>query len=1377
MKVFLGGTVAGSKWRDEMMAKLKIDYFNPVVKEWNDEAYQRELQERIDCDYCLYVLTPKMEGYYSLAEIIDDSFKRPDKTILCCITDDEGTKYTDYQQNSLEYLQKVALENGAIIINSLDEVTIFLNSAYQRTQGKSDPTDQYTDVFISYGRRHSIHFARTLHDKLVSEGKKVWFDMNNIPLAVDFQEQIDDGIEKADNFIFVISPHSVKSEYCLKEIVLALKYHKRIIPILHVEPTDCWDKLHPEIGKRNWIYMRQPENFSIPMDQWVYQDDFTKAFAGLLSVVNNHKEYIRKHTELLNKALSWEKNSRRGQNLLIANERNDAEKWLLTFDFKDNISAKQVQPPCFPTNLHAQFIVESKKNANNLQTEAFFNFSETDSEDIFRIESRLVRHCISTWLYTRDIEKGAKWEESIYNGIIQADNFLYFLTPESVKDTQCLKNLITAIQHNKRIIPIVVKSIIPADIPKEIMDTQNINFVTALEEDKNETIVNDKILSVDEIREKVERDVEQRKDKKPFDVRIDEILQIIKKDEEYYHRHKILLSQAIKWKKNALNSFLLRGYNLENAKIWLREGQKKKNPPLSVHSEFVEKSMSMVGMLNTDVFLSYSRQDADFARKINEQLQLSGKTTWFDQENIASVNDVQIEINKGIEESDNFVIIISPNSVRSPECEDEVNHAQRFNKRIVALMCARTDTKDIPNVLKKAQWIDFTERDFNSGFTDIQQLLDYDREYIQTHTKLSQQAIEWKESQSNQDFLLRGYEFTIAQKWLNESITKEKQPLPTDLHLAFIDASKQVIFAQKTKERQQRLVATLLIVVIVFLFIAIGFGWYAFLQQKEAESLNKIILVEKKKADSLTVIATERADTATIQQRKADSLRRTAESLRRRSDSLRHEASKSKDSAEVKAKQARQASRKADSLFKIAQISANQAIRAKDATKASKDSATYNLFLFNAANFATSSLEEESDNDLKVLLALTSYRLRLEALSQSKLRDYKYQYEPQTLFSLQDAYLNLFGDVLKNTETWNMDAKNNRIVFSSEPRTITICDLDVTDIPKLTNEKVIVNEKSTINNFVFNQTANMLAYSTAGGKLKVINLLTKKDTVLPKITNEVVSLAFIPAKRWLVYSDINNLRIWDLNKNQYLLNPPAVLETNVLFDINGKGLDLFTGIKQIAAARSDYLYALNISGDLIVASINTNPQNSFDILGKPILYSGGKQNCFRSIAYTSVHQAIITGTSDGKIAFVLPDKESGKLKIAKFPKQHKGVVKDIVFSNDNRWLATVSLDGSLLLWNLDNIQFQNWAKQFEKVRDAIKQLVPLVITNSNRKILSVSFSSDNNYLFYGDNKTIHIRPINEDMLYNKLYNVKGLKRTKLTNSEWNYYKRGNIDQP
>lgn len=58
------------------------------------------------------------------------------------------------------------------------------------------------DVFISYGRADSKDFAATLCNRLTALGLEVWYDQHDIPLGVDFQSQINAGIEKAHNFLF-----------------------------------------------------------------------------------------------------------------------------------------------------------------------------------------------------------------------------------------------------------------------------------------------------------------------------------------------------------------------------------------------------------------------------------------------------------------------------------------------------------------------------------------------------------------------------------------------------------------------------------------------------------------------------------------------------------------------------------------------------------------------------------------------------------------------------------------------------------------------------------------------------------------------------------------------------------------------------------------------------------------------------------------------------------------------------------------------------------------------------------------------------------------------------------------------------------------------
>lgn len=135
-KVFLGGTCADSQWREKLIPLLTIEYFNPVVEDWTEEAQQEEIEQRQSCDYVLYVITPRMKGVYSIAEIVDDSNKRPKKTVFCVLetdNDDEGKEITfeDFQLKSLNQVKEMVKNNRAKVLNSLEEIAEYLNSQEQ----------------------------------------------------------------------------------------------------------------------------------------------------------------------------------------------------------------------------------------------------------------------------------------------------------------------------------------------------------------------------------------------------------------------------------------------------------------------------------------------------------------------------------------------------------------------------------------------------------------------------------------------------------------------------------------------------------------------------------------------------------------------------------------------------------------------------------------------------------------------------------------------------------------------------------------------------------------------------------------------------------------------------------------------------------------------------------------------------------------------------------------------------------------------------------------------------------------------------------------------------------------------------------------------
>lgn len=132
-KVFLGGTCSGSKWRADLIRMLdtkRIGYFDPVVSEWNAEAQAREIRERKTCEYVLYWITPEIKGVYSIAEVIDDSNKRPTGTLFGfdVISDiDPDLKLSIELVKSLAAVGKMVERNGGRWFKTLSEVSEYLN--------------------------------------------------------------------------------------------------------------------------------------------------------------------------------------------------------------------------------------------------------------------------------------------------------------------------------------------------------------------------------------------------------------------------------------------------------------------------------------------------------------------------------------------------------------------------------------------------------------------------------------------------------------------------------------------------------------------------------------------------------------------------------------------------------------------------------------------------------------------------------------------------------------------------------------------------------------------------------------------------------------------------------------------------------------------------------------------------------------------------------------------------------------------------------------------------------------------------------------------------------------------------------------------------
>lgn len=260
-----------------------------------------------------------------------------------------------------------------------------------------------------------------------------------------------------------------------------------------------------------------------------------------------------------------------------------------------------------------------------------------------------------------------------------------------------------------------------------------------------------------------------------------------------------------------------------------------------------------------DVFISYSRKDKPFLERLHAALKAQGRDIWVDWEDIPLTADWWREIATGIEGTDTFVFAITPDSLSSPVCMMEVDHAIRNNKRVIPVvhrmadekeafaalvereldadMQARLNGRKIEDVarenwrtLSRHNWLMFREEDnFDENFHKLIEALETDLKHVKEHTRLLVRAREWDAKNRDNSGLLNGNEISEAEAWLAAGAAKT--PLPTELHSAFIIASRQAA----TRRREQTIGA-----LGIGIVLALGLAIFGLIQSNIANTQRAI---------------------------------------------------------------------------------------------------------------------------------------------------------------------------------------------------------------------------------------------------------------------------------------------------------------------------------------------------------------------------------------------------------------------------------------------------------------------------------------------------------------------------------------------------------
>ena len=126
------------------------------------------------------------------------------------------------------------------------------------------------------------------------------------------------------------------------------------------------------------------------------------------------------------------------------------------------------------------------------------------------------------------------------------------------------------------------------------------------------------------------------------------------------------------------------------------------------------------------LFLSYSRTDAQFAKLLASSLETLGHSVWIDAEDIVASGEDRWRrsIVNGITRCDAMLLVLSPNSVTSQNVEREVTVAAEMKKRIAPVMYQQCELPaGLMYELAGVQRIDFTQQSHEEAVSQLDHFL------------------------------------------------------------------------------------------------------------------------------------------------------------------------------------------------------------------------------------------------------------------------------------------------------------------------------------------------------------------------------------------------------------------------------------------------------------------------------------------------------------------------------------------------------------------------------------------------------------------------------------------------------------------------------
>jgi WD40 repeat protein len=608
--------------------------------------------------------------------------------------------------------------------------------------------------------------------------------------------------------------------------------------------------------------------------------------------------------------------------------------------------------------------------------------------------------------------------------------------------------------------------------------------------------------------------------------------------------------------------------------------------------------------------------------------------------------------------------------------------------------------------------------------------VDEEFESAQMYRRLSDAAAMYQVGRTG---LWRPPDLQLALNW-------QKKQLPTrawaqrynpvfERAMLFLDTSKTAYEnEQRSKEQLQknmlRRARNVAVIFGLLLIISIIFFVFALIQKVEADSKTKEAMQNAMKANRQMEIAEIRLGEAIRQEQKANYSAQIARLRQLEAENARKMAEAQRRFAESESRRAQREQENAIAAAEIAEQERGKAVDAQKRAEMEESNAFRLRMLSIAQGMAVKSLQIQ-DNQLEGLVAQHAYMFNL------RYDGFKH-----------DRYIyNGLYYALKNLQFAEEDTIYSMKYHEGTVRGLTFSSNGENIYSVGTDGKILKwnysDTKASPEEIWQNDTRNRIIKSTKNGRWLIVGSdlagvqlfdlqRNKQKPILQKghlgrVHDIVVANN---SKFFISLGDDRTLRLNDFNNSKVLKT--FNLEFNKMA-MNAKGKVLALSSR---SGKVILLNAANVDLSITLISDKSRPVNA--------------------LAFHPENDILAIGFDDGLIS--LYDVSKGMNRVRKLTdlSGHSSGISSIRFNEHGNYLATASFDGSIQLWDFNNLNN-----------------LPLVLSDHNAQVWNIMFSPDSNYLFAGcENGNIKIWPTKADILSVQICDH--INRN-MTNSEWERY--------